>query len=289
MWQPGWEGSLGENGYVYMYGCMPSLFIWNYHNIVDWLYCNTILKVQKKKKKNCLWRSCYREGHGERPQGDHTPPAGTFIFLQENYLRVRRGGWTSPVSPPDSVVKGASCRFHSTLGQTRNHSPECKPPVLQDIGNLEQETTVTHTLTSLSLTPCSLGRGTERLQNMEMVLLAQVCAKPHTPDDHRSGEGILQLNILKRNPLFPRRLCSPNIMYVNANSSGLQKASNNRINAGIFRSKKLDRYSDGQFWVSVWLGQSPVIQPNTHLDVAGNVFCGCGSHPSSELLETRPP
>ena len=20
MWQPGWEGSLGENGYVYMYG-----------------------------------------------------------------------------------------------------------------------------------------------------------------------------------------------------------------------------------------------------------------------------
>ena len=109
------------------------------------------------------------------------------------------------------------------------------------------------------------------------------------PDDHRSGESMLQFNMFKRNPLFPRRLCSPNIMYVNANSSGLQKASNNRINAGIFRSKKLDRYSDGQFWVSVWLGQSPVIQPNTHLDVAGNVFCGCGSHPSSELLETRPP
>ena len=129
----------------------------------------------------------------------------------------------------------------------------------------------------------------ERLQNTETVLLAQVCAKPHTPDDHRSGEGILQLNILKRNPLFPRRLCSPNIMYVNANSSGLQKASNNRINAGIFRSKKLDRYSDGQFWVSAWLGQSPVIQPNTHLDVAVKVFCGCGSHPSSELQERRPP
>ena len=86
----------------------------------------------------------------------------------------------------------ALCRFHSTLGQTRNHSPECKPPILQDIGNLEQETTVTHTLTLLSLTPCSLGWGMESLQNMETVLSAQVCTKPHAPDDHRSGEGILQ-------------------------------------------------------------------------------------------------
>ena len=24
MWQPGWEGSLGENGYMYMYGSVPS-------------------------------------------------------------------------------------------------------------------------------------------------------------------------------------------------------------------------------------------------------------------------
>ena len=25
-WQPGWEGSLGENGHVYIYGWVPSLF-----------------------------------------------------------------------------------------------------------------------------------------------------------------------------------------------------------------------------------------------------------------------
>ena len=25
-WQPGWEGNLGENGYMYMYGKVPSLF-----------------------------------------------------------------------------------------------------------------------------------------------------------------------------------------------------------------------------------------------------------------------
>ena len=118
----------------------------------------------------------------------------------------------------------ASCRFHSILSQSRNHSPECKPPILQNISNLEQETTVTYTLTSLSLTPHSLGWGTERLQNTETVLPVQVCTKPHTPDDHRSGEGILQVNVFERNPFFPRRLCSPDIMYLNANPSGLQKA-----------------------------------------------------------------
>ena len=38
MRQPGWEGSLGENGYIYMYGWAPLLSTWNYHNIVNWLY-----------------------------------------------------------------------------------------------------------------------------------------------------------------------------------------------------------------------------------------------------------
>jgi len=104
MWQPGREGSLGENVFMYTYGYIPSLFIWNYHNIVDQLYWNTILKV-KKKKKNCLWRSCYQEGHGKRWQQDYTPPAGTFIFLQGNYMRVRRGGWTCPIPPPAAAAK----------------------------------------------------------------------------------------------------------------------------------------------------------------------------------------
>ena len=42
MWQPGWEGSLGENRYMYMYpymymyGWVPSLFTCNYHNIICW-------------------------------------------------------------------------------------------------------------------------------------------------------------------------------------------------------------------------------------------------------------
>ena len=35
MCQPGWEQDLRENGYMYMYGRVPSLFNWNYHNIVN--------------------------------------------------------------------------------------------------------------------------------------------------------------------------------------------------------------------------------------------------------------
>ena len=36
-----WEDSLGENGYMYMYGWVPSWFPWNYQNIVNQLYPNT--------------------------------------------------------------------------------------------------------------------------------------------------------------------------------------------------------------------------------------------------------
>ena len=38
MWQPGWEGSLGENGFMYMYGWVSSLLTWNYHNIFTRLF-----------------------------------------------------------------------------------------------------------------------------------------------------------------------------------------------------------------------------------------------------------
>ena len=46
IWQPGWEGSLGEIGYMYIYGWAPLLLTWNYHSIVNWLYSN-------RRKKKC--------------------------------------------------------------------------------------------------------------------------------------------------------------------------------------------------------------------------------------------
>ena len=34
IWQLRWKGNLGENGYMYMYGWVLSLFAWNYHKII---------------------------------------------------------------------------------------------------------------------------------------------------------------------------------------------------------------------------------------------------------------
>ena len=81
-----------------------------------------------------------------------------FTFSSGNYVRVEEEA-EQDTPLPCLWESEASYTFHSTLGQTRNHSPICKPPILQDIDDLEQETTVTQTLTSLSLTPHSLGWG----------------------------------------------------------------------------------------------------------------------------------
>ena len=40
MWQPGWEGSLGENGYMYMFDWISLLCTQNCHSIVCQLYSN---------------------------------------------------------------------------------------------------------------------------------------------------------------------------------------------------------------------------------------------------------
>ena len=169
------------------------------------------IKSSKREKKNCEEVAEGREmGRDHRGITHHTQEL-SFFFRATTWGSVPLTLWESE----------ALCRLYSTFGQTRNHSPVCKPPVLQDIGNLEQETTVTHTHITEPHTPLTR-LGMERLQNMETVLLAQVCTKPHIPDVHRSGEGILHVNIFKRNPFFPRRLCSPNIMYFSENPSGLQ-------------------------------------------------------------------
>ena len=53
MCQPGWEGGLGENEFKYMYGWVPSLFTWNFHNIVNQQYPQyKMFLVLKKNNKN---------------------------------------------------------------------------------------------------------------------------------------------------------------------------------------------------------------------------------------------
>ena len=48
MWQPGWEGGLGENGYMYVYSWVPLLYPWNYHSIANQLW-----KVKVKAAQSC--------------------------------------------------------------------------------------------------------------------------------------------------------------------------------------------------------------------------------------------
>ena len=44
------KGICGENGYMYMYDWVPSLFTWNYGNIVNQLCPNTDKKFKRKKE-----------------------------------------------------------------------------------------------------------------------------------------------------------------------------------------------------------------------------------------------
>ena len=40
-------GAAGENGSVYVYGWVPSLSTWNYHDTIHWPYSNITQKVKK--------------------------------------------------------------------------------------------------------------------------------------------------------------------------------------------------------------------------------------------------
>ena len=46
MWHPEWEGSLGKNGNMLLYGWVPLLFTWNYHNSDNWLHQLTKYKIK---------------------------------------------------------------------------------------------------------------------------------------------------------------------------------------------------------------------------------------------------
>ena len=54
MWQPGLEGSLGENGYMYTQDWVIQLCTWNYHNIVNQLYPNIKCFLKGHALLKCL-------------------------------------------------------------------------------------------------------------------------------------------------------------------------------------------------------------------------------------------
>ena len=58
MWQAAWEGSLGENGYMYTYDSVPLLFTCNHDNAVNQLYPK-IKSLKKKRAENPQKRRWY--------------------------------------------------------------------------------------------------------------------------------------------------------------------------------------------------------------------------------------
>ena len=124
---------------------------------------NYLIKIPFESQLSALKivRKLLRAKYGE----SCTPPTRTLLLFQRNCEGQKRRLNKFHLSPL-LWESETSCKFHRPLGQTRNHSPVCKPPILQDIGNLEQETTVTRTLTLLSphtpLTRMGTGKAPER-------------------------------------------------------------------------------------------------------------------------------
>ena len=60
MWQPGWEGSLGDNGYMYMYDC-------SLETITTLLVSYNPIQNKRLKKKKSLPLGCYQDGIKTQP------------------------------------------------------------------------------------------------------------------------------------------------------------------------------------------------------------------------------
>ena len=226
-------GSLDVSG---VWGRMDTYIWWlspfNVHLKLSQCCWSAILQynIKKfKKKKNLSVNKLVKGGTWERSQGDHTPPVGTFIFLQGNYVRV---------NPPDSVKMRLRIDFTALSvrpGITHQFKSHQSCRTWATWSRKQQSLRRWCYWASHPLTRMGGGKAPENRDGPS----GQVCAKPYSPDDHRSGEGILQVNIFKRNLLFPRRLCSPNIMYFNANQNGLQKVVMTVKMLGFFKTKSL--------------------------------------------------
>ena len=90
MCQPGWEQGLGENGYMYLYGWVPFLSTWNYHNTVHQLYSNT-KKTSLKfgEKKELSTKPTKKKWTNKQQQQQRiTPTKSIFLFSPKNENQI---------------------------------------------------------------------------------------------------------------------------------------------------------------------------------------------------------
>ena len=105
MWQLGWEGSLGEIVYMYMYGWVSLLSTWNYHNIVNHLSVQ-FNSVTELCPTLCNPMDCSMPGlsvHHQLPEftssqvhwvhwvmpSNHLIPCGPFLLPPSIFLSIR--------------------------------------------------------------------------------------------------------------------------------------------------------------------------------------------------------
>ena len=120
MWQPGWEGSLGENGYMRMCGWVPLLPTWNYHNT------NQKLKVKKKQNTHTMVTMTvpFKE-HSDGPPPAATVFRSSFPPGSSNDWLASRGGGTRTWS----LVHDTAFLYRATF--TRGPPPGLLRPLMQ--------------------------------------------------------------------------------------------------------------------------------------------------------------
>ena len=119
MWEHEWEGSLGENRSMYMYGWVPLLSSWNY--IVNQLYSNTKQKL-KQKKNRWLWifpstevRS-FRTGIKTSPHREKNNASSQLSTIRDSLHWLKHFSSGSAVKNPPAVQEAQETQVWS-LGQ----------------------------------------------------------------------------------------------------------------------------------------------------------------------------
>ena len=96
------RGAGGGNGYMYMCDRVPSLFIWNYHNIVNWLYPNTKwFWCLKKKKSRLQLKGIRRASHlpSRISEAEFKATAGGIISWRDSPFPAHLSQWKRGRTP----------------------------------------------------------------------------------------------------------------------------------------------------------------------------------------------
>ena len=182
----------------------------------------------KKENKLSVKKLLKRGTWGETPGWSHAPHQN-FTFSSRKLLDGRKWRLNKPHPSPTSQHFGSDQESLTSL-QATNPAGRRQPGAGNN-SHSHTDITEPHTV----LTRLGDGKAPEHGDCHSSSGLHQ----SPCPDDHRSGESMLQFNMFKRSPLFPRRLCSPNIMYFNANPSGLPKSVTTEQMLGFFKAKSL--------------------------------------------------